>query len=144
MRKSLMIAFGAALVGGAFSLSTAPASALPLSAGVSLADIGVNSMIEKVQVRRRIVRRRGGGINPGAAAVIGLGVAGVAAAIIANDRRDRERERQQRIYQQQQYYGYPYGQQPVYAPQPVCGYQQQPVYDRFGNYRGTRQVQVCQ
>jgi hypothetical protein len=149
MRKCIGFFFSSAVLASAIVFSAAPASALSLAPGAASPFAANDSLVETIVLRRRApVRRtvrRGGGFNPGAAAVIGLGVAGVAAAIIANERRDRDRDRRQQFYQQQQQpYGYGYAQPGYYQQQPACGYQEQPVYDRFGNYRGTRQVQACQ
>ena len=113
----------------------APASALPLATGATSSAQINNPMLEQIQVRRGVVRRgvpyrggraygrRGGGIGPGGAAILGLGVLGVAAAVAASQQRERPA-----------YY---------YGAQPSCYPDDQPVYDRYGNYRGNRQVQVC-
>ena len=143
MRKGMAFAFGAAAVASLLALAPVTAAAMPQGAAPA-----VPSMIEKTQSVKPGARgagravagrgyagrgypgrgyagRRGGGIGPGGAAILGLGILGVAGAIAAS--------------QQPQYYEQPA--YPVYGP--ACGYERQPVYDRYGNYRGDRNVRVC-
>ncbi len=142
MRIGLAFAVGATLVASAVVLAPVAATALPISVGATLSAPTAHPLIEQVQLQRRVGagrvvagrgavrggrfagRRGGGGIGPAGAAAIGLGILGVAAAAAAAN-------------QQPQYYE----PAPVYGP--ACGWERQPVYDRFGNYRGTRRVQVC-
>jgi hypothetical protein len=119
-----------------------PASALPLAAGLgaSASDANTVSMIDQVQYRRGFGGpRRGyygyrrGGIGPGAAVagVVGLGILGAAAAAAA-----------QPNYYPAPAYGYPaygYG-YPAYGG---CYWERRPVFDAWGNPRGTHPFQVC-
>ena len=67
----------------------------------------------------------------GIGAGIGLGVGlGIAGALL-----NGTRQNQNTVYIQQQ---------PTYVVrQPVCRWQNQPVYDQYGNYAGNQNVQVC-
>lgn len=136
MRKIYGLAVGASLAVAAFAAT--PASALPLAAGLgsSASDANTVSMIDQVQYRRGYGGpRRGyyggyrrGGISPGAAVagVAALGILGAAAAASA----------------QPNYYpapAYGYG-PPVYRG---CYWERRPVFDAWGNPRGTHPFQVC-
>ncbi|MDF2118735.1 hypothetical protein PY365_24495 [Roseiarcaceae bacterium H3SJ34-1] len=134
MKKIYGLAVGASLAVAAFAAS--PASALPLAAGLgaSASDANTVSMIDQVQYRRGYGGRRGyyyggrRGIGPGAAiaGVAALGILGAAAAASA---------------------------QPNYYPAPAYGYggpyyggcywERRPVFDAWGNPRGTHPFQVC-
>ena len=132
MRKGLVLVFGAAIVAGALISAPVTATAMPAASGASQTELATSPLIEKVQVRRRVpvrgpvrgVRRGGRGIGGVGAAAVGLGILGIAAAAAAAN-------------QQPQYYE----PAPVYGP--PCHFERQPVYDRFGNYRGDRRVRVC-
>jgi len=136
MKKIYGLAVGASLAVAAFA--AAPATAMPLASGLSgpVADAQASLLIEQVQFRGR--GRVGGpryvapryaprygrrGIGPGGAIAAGaaLGILGAAAAASAAP-------------------GY-------YAPAPAygygCYYERRPVYDAWGNPRGTHPVQVC-
>ena len=135
MRKGLVLAFGAAIVAGAMISAPVTATAMTVNAGVSQMELATSPLIEQVQMRRRVggpvrgpVRGGGrrGGIGAAGAAAIGLGILGVAAAAAAANQRPAEY----------------YEPAPVYGG-PVCHFERQPVYDRFGNYRGDRRVRVC-
>jgi hypothetical protein len=135
MKKIYGLAVGASLAVAAFAVS--PASALPLAAGLgaTASDAASTSMIDQVQYRRGFGGRRGyygggyrrGGIGPGAVAgIVGLGILGAAAAASA----------------QPNYYpapAYGYG-APVYGG---CYWERRPVFDAWGNPRGTHPFQVC-
>jgi|GEM_PF-2512565 len=70
-------------------------------------------------------------LKRGVGAAIGLGVGlGIAGALL-----NGTRQNQNTVYVQQQ---------PTYVVrQPVCRWQNQPVYDQYGNYAGNQNVQVC-
>lgn len=71
-------------------------------------------------------------LKRGVGAAIGLGVGlGIAGAIL-----NGTRQNQGTVYIQQQ---------PTYVVrQPVCRWINQPLYDQYGNYAGSQNVQVCQ
>ncbi|OJY03134.1 MAG: hypothetical protein BGP04_15260 [Rhizobiales bacterium 62-17] len=138
MKSIYGLAVGASLAVAAFA--SAPASAMPLSAGMapSAADAHASPLTEQVQYRRyggpryygggpRYYRR--GGIGPGGAIAAGaaLGILGAAAAASAAPSYG---------------YGYPapaYGYGGGYG----CYWVRRPVYDAWGNPRGTHPFQVC-
>jgi hypothetical protein len=134
MKKIYGLAVGASLALAAIAVT--PASALPLAAGLgaTASDAGSTSMIDQVQYRRGYPVRRGyyggyrRGIGPGAAvgAAVGLGILGAAAAAAA-----------QPNYYPAPAYGYGY---PAYGG---CYWERRPVYDAWGNPRGTHPFQVC-
>jgi hypothetical protein len=66
----------------------------------------------------------------GIGAGIGLGVGlGIAGALL-----NGTRQNQSTVYVQQP---------TVVVRQPVCRWQNQPLYDQYGNYAGSQNVQVC-
>jgi len=131
MKKIYGLAVGASLAVAAFA--TSPASALPLAAGLGASTSGTASMIDQVQYRRGYGGPRRGyygyrrrGISPGAAvgAAVGLGILGAAAAAAA----------------QPNYYPAPVYGAPYYGG---CYWERRPVFDAWGNPRGTHPFQVC-
>lgn len=141
--NSLKLAMAAAMMAGGAML--APANAAPVTAPSGVSRDVDDQAIVLAQFQRRnnfgagarvggprvggprvggprvvgrgvVVRRGGRGIGPGGAAVIGLGVLG-AAAIAAGAANAAPRE---------------------------CFIQQQEIFDRWGNFRGYRNVRVCE
>lgn len=144
MKSIFGLAVGASLAVAAFA--SAPVAAMPLSAGLapSAADAHASSLTEQVQYRRGGPRGYGGprvygggpryyrrgGIGPGGAIAAGaaIGILGAAAAASAAP----------------SYYpapAYGYGGYPAYGG--GCYWERRPVYDAWGNPRGTHPFQVC-
>lgn len=123
----LALAFGVAT--GAAFLAPAPASAMQIGAAAGAISGQQNPMVEEIQTRRRGVRsnRRGrgpvahrgrhrGGVGRGVAAGVGAAaVLGILGAAAAANAAPRD-----------------------------CYIQRQRVFDRWGNFAGYRDVQVCE
>ena len=138
MRLNMIVALGFALSVSAQVFPATMADAMPLSAGAS-GIAQTDTMIENIRAGggRNVGARRGGGgvrayagprrvygggyrrgYGPGVGAAVGLGVLGLGLGATAAA-----------------------ASQPVYSG---CYLVNQPVYDSWGNYRGTRRAQVCE